>query len=122
MAKTTINSEMAVTQTATFDGKVTINTLEINGSGDTIDKFAKESLTIATFNLGGHATAVQTITVTGVIQSDFVVPAKPVDVDDGIVVIGQSIADNVVLKFNNTSNSPATSTATSIDVLIISFA
>lgn len=113
---------MAVTQTATFDGKVTINTLEINGSGDTIDKFAKESLTIATFTLAGHATAVQTITVTGVASGDFILPAKPADTDDEIVVVGHAATDDVVIKFNNTSNSPATSTATSIDVLIISFA
>lgn len=117
----TISGEVQVTGTTTFDGKVRVNTLEINGSGEDIDKFDKEVLTIATFEVSGHATNVQTITVTGVIESDFVIPAKPVNTDNEIVVIGQSVDDAVVLKFNNTSNSPATSTATSINVLIISF-
>ena len=108
--------------TTTINGDLKATTVEIGGGGDIIDKFQKETLTISTFTLAGHATSVQTITVTGVIQSDFIIPAKPVNMDNEIVVIGQSRADNVVLKFNNTSNSSATSTATSINVLIVSFA
>lgn len=109
MAKTTINGDLKAT------------TVEINGSGDAIDKFTKESLTISTFTVGGHETNVQTITVTGVASGDFIVPAKPTDVDDEIVVIGHAATDDVVIKFNNTSNNTKTSTAVSIDVLIISF-
>ena len=109
--------------TTTINGDLKATTVEIGGGGDIIDKFQKEALTISTFALGGHTTSFQTITVTGVIQSDFIIPAKPVNMDNEIVVIGQSTTSNeVVLKFNNTSDSAATSTATSINVLIVSFA
>ena len=108
--------------TTTINGDLKATTVEIGGGGDIIDKFQKEALTISTFALGGHTTSFQTITVTGVIQSDFIIPAKPVNMDNEIVVIGQSTSDKVVLKFNNTSDSAATSTATSINVLIVSFA
>lgn len=106
MAKTTINGEMSVTQTATFDDHVEVEDLSIGG-GQSITKFLGTTVTHDAGSISAHSEATFTTTVTGVeVAGDsIVIVSTPTNYQAELITTANVTADDeVTVRIHNTDN------------------
>lgn len=122
MAKTTINSELSVTQTATFDGKVACDSFQLNGGG-TVDLFQKYATSVPVTTITSGETHSVTFTATGVLTDDFIFTQTPDSQDDDLISTAYVDATDVIkIKIHNVNkNTDITTTVETWAALAISF-
>jgi len=132
MAKTTINSELAVTQTATFNsdvsiagevtvtgtatfnGKLAAGSFQLNGGG-VVDIFQQYAYEVPAVTVTSGETYSVTFTATGVSEGDFTFTQTPDGQNDDLISTAYvDSADVVKLKVHNVNknNDRATTTET----------
>ena len=114
MAKTTINSELEVTQTATFNGKLAADSFQLNGGG-VVDIFQKYAYQVPAVTVTSGETYSVTFTATGVSVGDFTFTQTPDGQSDDLISTAYvESADVVKLKVHNINknNDRATTTET----------
>lgn len=132
MAKTTINSELAVTQTATFNsdvsiagevtvtgtatfnGKLAAGSFQLNGGG-VVDIFQQYAYEVPAVTVTSGETYSVTFTATGVSEGDFTFTQTPDGQNDDLISTAYvDAADVVKLKVHNVNknNDRATTTET----------
>lgn len=123
MAKTTINSELAVTQTATFEAKLSADSFQLNGGG-TVDLFQKYEVSVSDVTINSGDTHTVTFTATGVVVGDFTFTQTPDSQEDDLISTAYvSAADEIKIKIHNVNkNTNYTTTTETWAALAISFA
>jgi hypothetical protein len=136
MAKTTINGEMQVTQTATFDGELRVtqtatfdgtlsaDSIKVNGGG-TVDLFQKYDFEVGQVTVTSGETHSATFTATGVVSSDgdFIFTQTPDGQNDDLISTAHAVADDVIkVKIHNVNKTTDITTTTETwSFLAISF-
>jgi len=141
MAKTTINSELAVTQTATFNsdvsiagevtvtgtatfnGKLAAGSFQLNGGG-VVDIFQQYAYEVPAVTVTSGETYSVTFTATGVSEGDFTFTQTPDGQNDDLISTAYVESANVVkLKVHNVNkNTDRATTTETWGFLAISFA
>ena len=114
MAKTTINGEFEVTQTATFNGQVYANSFQLNGGG-VVDMFQQYGYQVGVVTVTSGDTYSVTFTATGVSAGDFIFTGTPDGQEDDLISSAfVDDADVIKLKIHNVNKNTdfATTTAT----------
>lgn len=112
MAKTKINGELQVTQTATFDGKLAADSFQLNGGG-TVDLFQKYEFELGQVTVTSGETHSVTFTATGVAVGDFTFTQTPDSQDDDLISTAYVDATDVIkLKVHNVNKNTDATTAT----------
>ena len=101
MAKTTINSELEVTQTATFNGNLAADSFQLNGGG-VVDIFQQYAYEVPAVTVTSGETYTVTFTATGVSVGDFTFTQTPDGQSDDLISTAYvELADVVKLKVHN---------------------
>ena len=109
MAKTTINSELQVTQTATFNNHVEANDLSIGG-GQSITKFLGATIAHDAGSIPAHDEETFTATVTGVLLDglSIAIVSTPNNYSAPLITTAHVTADDeVTVRIHNTDNGGA---------------
>lgn len=125
MAKTTINSELQVTSTATFAGHVDVEDIAIGG-GQSITKFLGATVVHDAGSIAAHGEETFTATVTGVLVAgaNIAVVSTPTNYQAELVTTANVTADDVVtVRIHNTDNGgPSDPPSATFSIGVIHFA
>ena len=106
MAKTIINNELEVTQTATFNAHVEAEDLTIGG-GQSITKFLGATVTHDAGSISAHGEETFTATVTGVLLggANIAFVSTPTNYEAELITTANVTADDeVTVRIHNTDN------------------
>lgn len=106
MTRTTINSELQVTQTATFNSHVEVDDLSIGG-GQSITKFLGATIEHDCASIPSHGEETFTATITGVLLDDasIAIVSTPQNYQPELVTTANVTADDeVTVRIHNTDN------------------